>query len=449
MKDKYLENFILKASREELVDELRKSAALLKINELISSSLNVADVLKTVLAQALILTEAGSASIFLINSEKQCLEFAATTDDYSDDLKNITVPIGKGISGFVAQTGELVNLADVQNDTRFYSGVDQQTGNQTKSYLCVALRTQGEIIGTTQLMNKAGGNFTDSDERVMMGFANLSAIAIEKALLHEKAMEKERLEKENLRMRTELDVAKKIQSLVLPLKEELIRCEGLEVAARMETATEVGGDFYEVLPYEDGSTYFAIGDVTDHGLASGLVMLMVQAAFRTAITRKNPNLQEVLKQINTVLFGNVQTRMKDLRNMTLTLLRHRNGSFTLTGYHESILVYRKKSDRIEEFDTSDLGIYVGMLDDMSAMTGQSTIKMHTGDIMLLYTDGSVEAENNARELFGIQRLQNSLLSRKNQNCSAIVNGIVDDVYAWIGDAVVYDDITLLVIRRTT
>jgi len=444
-----LESFFQEASREQLVDEIRRNANLLGAYALVGSSLDSHQVLRSVLDQARLFTEAASASIFLINREEQCLEFAATTDGDAGSLKHIKVPMGQGISGHVAKTGETVNITNAQDDPRFYSNVDKQTGEKTTSYLCIPLLTGGEIIGTTQLLNKkGGGKFSDSDVRLMRNFAGLAGIAIERAILHEKAMEKERLEKEFLRMRTELDVARRIQKLVLPLEEELKRISGLEVAARMDTASEVGGDFYEALPGEKGETYFAIGDVTDHGLASGLVMLMVQAAFRTMVHGEKPDLESILRELNRLIFQNVQTRMKDGRNMTLAVLRHKNGQVDLSGYHESVILYRKEQDRFEVIDTTDYGMFLGLIDDLHGYIHRTSFELGEGDLMFLYTDGSVEAENKDRELFGQENLLSALKKRTDMPVGQIVDGVMDDIYSWIGDAVVYDDITLVCARRT-
>ena len=110
------------------------------------------------------------------------------------------------------------------------------------------------------------------------------------------SQEKQQLEQANVRMGAELDVAQRIQAMSLPKEEELKKCKGLDVAAEMVPASEVGGDLYDVLPQDDGSTALVIGDVTDHGLASGLVMLMSQSALRTCLEKAKSDL---LKSIVT------------------------------------------------------------------------------------------------------------------------------------------------------
>jgi sigma-B regulation protein RsbU (phosphoserine phosphatase) len=94
-----------------------------------------------------------------------------------------------------------------------------------------------------------------------------------------------RLSAENLRLGAELDVARQIQQMVLPRPEELQKIKGLEIVGFMQPAEEIGGDYYDVLHYND-RTLLAIGDVTGHGLESGVLMLMVQMAIRTLLVNE-------------------------------------------------------------------------------------------------------------------------------------------------------------------
>ncbi|MCP4109582.1 MAG: PAS domain S-box protein, partial [Desulfobacteraceae bacterium] len=93
----------------------------------------------------------------------------------------------------------------------------------------------------------------------------------------------EELKTENLRMSTELDVTRRLQQMILPTPDELQQIEGLDIVGYMKPAAEVGGDYYDVLRH-NGSVKIGIGDVTGHGLESGVLMLMTQTAVRTLLT---------------------------------------------------------------------------------------------------------------------------------------------------------------------
>lgn len=261
------------------------------------------------------------------------------------------------------------------------------------------------------------------------------------------AAEKEKLEQENVRLGTELDVAQRIQAMILPREEELSQCGDLEVVARMQPATEVGGDLYEVLRRPDGTITFAIGDVTDHGLASGLVMLMSQTALRTCLEDPRFDLVQALVHVNSVLYKNVQGRMGDFRNLSLALLDYKEGRVRLAGQHESVLVLRKGGDSVEEIETMDLGCAIGLVDDVAPMTSETSFEISPGDLMVLYTDGVTEAEDGQREQYGIGRFKESIVRHQDLATKDIIARLFEDVTRWIGQAPIYDDITMVVVRR--
>lgn len=258
--------------------------------------------------------------------------------------------------------------------------------------------------------------------------------------------EKQVLEKENLRMGAELDVAQKIQKLILPKADELKKCQGLDVAAKMVPASEVGGDLYDVLPQNDGSTALVIGDVTDHGLASGLVMLMSQSSLRLCLEEANADLIKSLQFLNNMLYKNVQARMNDSRTLTLALLHHKDGHVRIAGQHESVVILRKGQTEPEEIETSDLGTIVGMIDDIEPMLAETNFRLEPDDYMLLYTDGATEAEDPKGGQYGIGRLKESLARAQGKSADEVVKVLFDDLMAFIDTASILDDITLVVVR---
>jgi serine phosphatase RsbU (regulator of sigma subunit) len=258
--------------------------------------------------------------------------------------------------------------------------------------------------------------------------------------------EKQRLEQENIRMGMELDVAQRLQAMILPRGAELDK-PGLEIAAHMVPASEIGGDLYDVLDGPDGSTLLVIGDVTDHGLASGVVMLMTQAALRSALEQTGGDLVGALVRTNSVVFKNVQERMGDARNLTLALLRYDAGVVRVAGQHESVIVVRAGGE-VEEIETLDLGINVGLVGEVEDMMRESRFELRPGDLMVLYTDGVTEAENPSGKHYGVQRLKDQVAACRALPCEAIRERVFADIYRWIAGGKVLDDITLVLVRRT-
>ncbi|MGK7894658.1 MAG: CHASE2 domain-containing protein, partial [Xenococcus sp. (in: cyanobacteria)] len=142
----------------------------------------------------------------------------------------------------------------------------------------------------------------------------------------------EKLKQENLRMGAELDVARQLQQMVLPKAEELEVIEGLDLAGYMAPADEVGGDYYDVL-HSDGLITMGIGDVTGHGLESGILMLMTQTAVRTLQKIKERDPVRFLDTLNRTLYQNLQ-RMNSDKNLTLAILNYLDNRVSISGQHE-------------------------------------------------------------------------------------------------------------------
>lgn len=277
----------------------------------------------------------------------------------------------------------------------------------------------------------------------------LKVIPIAVSRIRAAGEEKKKLELENARMGAELDVAQRLQMMVLPRKEELKVCRGLEVAATMQPADEVGGDYYDILTKGE-VTYVAVGDVTDHGLASGVVMLMAQSAFRILLEDPEPSLPDALNKLNSLLYKNVQVRLLDSRNMTLSLFRHERGRLTVCGQHEKVIVARA-GGMLEFLDTADLGLYVGLVEDISATVNTLDIQLDTGDTVLLYTDGATEAEDPKGEQYGESRLGKALmraLAASPSTPDQILQTVKKDIFTWMAGGDLQDDITMVVFRKT-
>ncbi len=253
------------------------------------------------------------------------------------------------------------------------------------------------------------------------------------------------LQAENLRMGSELEVTRKLQQMVLPSTAELQAIKGLDIAGFMEPANEVGGDYYDVL-HHDGRTKIGIGDVTGHGLESGVVMIMVQMAVRTLLASGMTDPKLFMDSLNRAVFANVQ-RMNTDKNMTLALLDYHEGKLHVIGQHEEVLLVRKDG-QIERIDTIDLGFMVGIKSEIASFLKHIEIDLAIGDGVVLYTDGITEAQNNQEDMYGVERLcqiisENWSLATANE----IQRAIIQDMRNYIGDEEIADDVTLVVVKR--
>ncbi len=315
----------------------------------------------------------------------------------------------------------------------FYLGVIQ-----TISSLSGASKQMVEGIFPDEILLDTQDELTE----VVKSFNNV-AVALVKAN-QEISQLNHRLKTENIRMGAELEITRKIQQMILPKDYELAQISGLDIAGFMKPASEVGGDYYDVLQSK-GTIKIGIGDVTGHGLESGVLMLMVQTAVRTLLENNETDYRKFLDTLNRTIYNNVQ-RMNSDKNLSLSLLDYQEGTLHLSGQHEEMIVVRKEG-AIERIDTIDLGFPIGLEADITDFISQIEIQLHSGDGVVLYTDGITEAENMEKVLYGMERLCEVISNNWQKSAVEIRQAVIEDLQRHIGEQKVYDDITLLVLKQ--
>ncbi|MEG4811004.1 PP2C family protein-serine/threonine phosphatase [Microcoleus sp. F8-D3] len=255
---------------------------------------------------------------------------------------------------------------------------------------------------------------------------------------------KDRLKAENMRMSAELEVTRKIQQMLLPKNREIKEVIGLDIAGFMEAAEEVNGDYYDVLQHK-GRVKIGIGDVRGHGLESGVLMIMVQTAVRTLLAYNEPYQVRFLTAINRVIYDNVQ-RMKSAKNASVALLDYQPGMLKLSGQHEEMIVVRSNGC-VERFDTIDLGVPIGLDAHIAEFVAEKILQLHSGDVVVLYTDEITEAQNMNKLLYGLERLIKVIEINSQRSPAEIRHALIKDARSHIGEQKVFDDITLLVFKQ--
>jgi sigma-B regulation protein RsbU (phosphoserine phosphatase) len=298
-----------------------------------------------------------------------------------------------------------------------------------------------EISELSNAFNKMSGQLKEAfetlEERVKERTADLAIANKEINTLNQN------LKADNLRLGTELDIVRQMQMMILPNAEEL-EIEGLDIAAYMDAADDVGGDYYEVLNI-DGMVTLGIGDVTGHGLESGILMLMTQTAVRTLKESGETDPLKFLDILNRTLYKNVQ-RINSEKCLTLSILNYTNGKVSISGQHEETIVVRKNGV-IERIDTIDLGFPIALDGDITAFINQIIVDLESGDGLVLYTDGIPEACDMQQKLYGMEKMCEVISQSWHLSAEQIKAAIIDDVRRHIGEQKVFDDITLLILKR--
>ncbi|MEO7733652.1 MAG: SpoIIE family protein phosphatase [Kofleriaceae bacterium] len=238
----------------------------------------------------------------------------------------------------------------------------------------------------------------------------------------------------------EMEVAQKIQTLLLPSEPSL---PGYVLSGLMKPATEVGGDYYDVIETEGGRRLVAIGDVSGHGVTTGLTMMMVRASLVSTLeSRADATLAELYIAMNRCLCRNLE-RMNLRLYMTFALFEHDGGGkFRAVGAHLPALIYRAAKHCVEEIEIA--GVWLGVIDQITPdLVPETDFELAPGDTMLLLTDGVVEYPG-PRDMFGFERVHAELAAHAELGPAQVVEAITEKLTAH--GRVQDDDVTLLALK---
>ncbi|MBW2148683.1 MAG: SpoIIE family protein phosphatase [Deltaproteobacteria bacterium] len=340
--------------------------------------------------------------------------------------------LGQGIAGSVARSKKGMIIPDVEQEPRWDRSFDQKTGFRTRSILCVPLIVHGRSIGAIQFVNKLREEeqFSEADLAFSGSLANNCAAAIEHARLLEELQAKRQLERE-------MEIARSIQESMLPRRFPSIG--GIEVAAATFPAHELGGDLYDVLQVGPQKYGFVIADVSGKSLPAALFMARACGLIR-AESREGATPSNILCSVNEFLFDHSGTDMFVTVVYSIYNTQTESISYANAGHCAPLLIHQSGEHQPLETHGKPLGVVPEL------MLPQGKVELREGDLLILYTDGVVEAMNKEDEQFGETRFLELIKENRDEPLPEIIDRIRKAVIAFTGDSR-QDDITLLVVRR--
>ena len=250
-----------------------------------------------------------------------------------------------------------------------------------------------------------------------------------------KAEQAQALEIENRRKTEELERAKAIQLSMVPQMPPQIA--HLEISADMKTATEVGGDYYDFFPQDDGSLYIVTGDATGHGMAAGIMVSMTKAALNT-LDVQSPD--EMIKQLNRTIRRINLGRIKMALNVTYI---RADGIEFSSAAMPSAFLYHSDTGEVEEILVP--GLPLGSLEN--ADYSLQRMRFEPRDAFVLISDGLEERRNDAEEILGDEAIRQCIAEFGNRSAEEIKNALVDLGENWANGKPNEDDVTLVVVKR--
>ncbi len=237
----------------------RGVTALLRATQTLGQSLDLEATLQIVMEQARILMQADRSTLFLYRKEMSELwtKVAAAAD--GTNLIEIRIPANRGIAGYVASTGEALNISDAYKDPRFDPTTDRKTGYVTRNILCLPVfNSANELIGVTQLINKQQSSFTASDEEFMRAFNIQAGIALENARLFENVLLEKQYQKDILQSLSDAVISTDMAGRIVTINDaalELLGCPIKDANSKnnklLWEQNLIGRLVWEVVPIEN------------------------------------------------------------------------------------------------------------------------------------------------------------------------------------------------------
>lgn len=305
----------------------------------------------------------------------------------------------------------------------------------SEKLLAVPILSEGKNLGVLVVgdkENRAGGidDFGPNDVRILSLLGNQAAIALENARLHREAVEKERIERE-------IELAASIQRAILP--QTLPEVPGLAIAGGNKPTRQVGGDFFDVFPLNDGTVALCVADVSGKGVPAALLVSTVHACLHLLLDVETIDLPAIVARANRHLVRFSATR----KYATLFLARFdprtRELTYVNAGHNPGILL---SGSSMQLLPSS--GVPIGMLP--GAVHHEERRTLAKGDLLALYSDGITEAVNGLDEEFGMERLEALLCRRRDEPVADVSRHVFEAVNEFTRGVAQYDDQTVLVAR---
>jgi sigma-B regulation protein RsbU (phosphoserine phosphatase) len=421
----------LREEVEALSREVARQKSLVEASHSLHSTLDQDELLGIILRTASEAVRCERGTVYLVSADGREIWSRVMGGDESFVIR---LPLGKGIAGSVAATGETIRIDDAYADVRFDPTTDRKTGFRTRSILCAPIKSRrGAVVGVFQLLNKIGGTFDRADEDTLEALSVHAALAIENAVLHATSLEKERQDRE-------IRVAQGIQRALQPERSD--REEGvLSIAGMNELCEDASGDYYDVVPVSEGRVLVALGDVSGHGLGAAMVMAEARAVFR-ALAAFEPDVGRLLDRLNDFLCPDLTAG----RFMTFfaAAIDPRTGETTwASAGHNPAFLFRAATEKVEELSAT--GRVLGVLPDAGYAPG-TPFRLGPRDALLVYTDGATEAPAPGGELFEAERLLQVFRGAAKGPPAGVLEAVRAALRAWTGGAPNRDDLTLLALR---
>jgi len=406
--------------------QARQLTLLTEISRELTSILNLDQLLKRVADLVTRIIDYEMFSILLLDPTGTLLQHRFSLRFKESVHLKHEIPIGQGLVGYAAQTGQPVLVPDVSKDPRYI-----MANPETRSELVVPLIYKEKVIGVLDIEHTRRGYFNEDHVRIMTTLAAQVAIAIENATLYE------RIARQEKRLEHDLSLARELQFRLLPQKHPTLK--HAEVAARFSPARQIGGDLYDFLKYSGrGVIAIAVGDVSGKGASAAIYAGLVSGITRSHAVEE-PSAAGMLEAINLSL----AERPIEAQYVSVIYAVWNDNDRTLQVANSGLpRPLRLRDAKVEEIPVT--GLPIGLFS--SAEYEERKLHAKPGDVFLFFTDGITDATSSEGHMFGRGRLEKVVRDNAHGSADEIAEAIFGAVSKHAEGVAAFDDQTIVVLK---
>ncbi len=410
--------------------ENKQLSVLHDLSQAIIGASSMEDVCNLILERTVKVLGVAKASVMKFDPVDRALKIVAAKGLPKEIVESARVKIGEGISGKVFKNNKPVLIKDIK-----VSGFESRKHYRSRSLMsapvtCLPMNVSGKPIGVINVTDKKGGkHFSPDDLKLLTTIANQTAAYLHLCDLANDARDSEH-------MKRELDLAREMQQRLLP--QRMPKVEGYDIAGKCLTAEHVGGDYFDFILGGARPPSVVLADVSGHSVGAAMLM----SAFRSAIRSEGATLflspALISERLNALLYEDLFASEQFISMVYLQLLPD-SIRYTTAGHWAPLLFQKGKFLNYSTEDTL-LGV------DKYTEFHEKRLAAQKGDIVVIFTDGLVEAQNKAHEHFGLKRVKAYISSQKNRRAMDICEGLCDEVKEFTGHRPLRDDVTVVTIK---
>jgi serine phosphatase RsbU (regulator of sigma subunit) len=283
------------------------------------------------------------------------------------------------------------------------------------------------LILTKQLCNVIEGSFLVKEKETLLKEINEKNTAINETLNS---------------LWGEMELAKKIQVSILPKTQQL---EGFQVSPYLRPSEEVSGNYYDIIALPDSTYWLIIADVTEHGILTGLITMMLQTSISNTINiRADITARELLCAVNKTVFNTLKKRLLLNHSIKACFIRFNpEGNLEIAGTGQDILIYRKMSRRVEKITAK--GKWLSITENIEKDTDSLSGHMDPADVLCVYSDELTDLKNTHQESFGINNIIRILEENGHKEADEITEALTAGLRQFKGYQ--NDDITFIILKK--